>query len=188
LDEDIKLMLDLKAGQKKAFDSILDKYEKPIINFIYRFTGIKEDAKDLAQDTFIKVYNAASNYTASARFSTWLYRIASNISIDYLRKRKTSGNPSSLDEGFETENGKFKEQLADKNTRNALETAELNEKDMEIQRALLSLPENQRAAIVLKIYEEKSYAEIASIMGVSLSSVESLIFRARTALKDRLKR
>ena len=188
MDEDIKLMLDLKAGDKTAFNSLLDKYGKPIINYIYRFTGSKEDAEDLAQDTFIKVYNAAPNYTASAKFTTWLYRIASNISIDYLRRRKASGNPTSLDEEFETGDGKFKEQIADKNISNALETAEKAEKDMEIQKVLLSLPENQRAAIVLKIYEEKSYAEIAAIIGVSVPSVESLIFRARQTLKDRIKR
>lgn len=187
MDEDVKLMLALKAGDRKAFDSLLDKYEKQIINYIYRFTGSKEDAKDLAQDTFVKVYNAAANYNPSAKFTTWLYRIASNTSVDYLRRRKASGNPASLDEQFETEEGRFKEQFADGRMRDALETAEKVEKEAEIQKALLSLPENQRAAIVLKIYEEKSYVEIANIIGVSTGSVESLIFRARTALRDRLK-
>ena len=187
MDEDIKLMLALKAGDKKAFESLLEKYEKPIINYIYRFTGSKEDAKDLAQDTFVKVYNAAANYNPSAKFTTWLYRIASNISIDYLRRRKASGNPASIDETLESEGGKFKEQFADGRVMNALETAEKKERDTEIQKALLSLSENQRAAVVLKIYEEKSYAEIASIIGVSVGSVESLIFRGRMALRERLK-
>ena len=188
MDDDIKLMLELKAGDKAAFDRLLDKYEKPIINYIYRFTGSREDSKDLAQDTFIRVYNAATNYNPSAKFTTWLYRIAFNISIDYLRRRKASGNPASLDEEFEIEGGKFKEQIADGNIANALETAENEEKNIEIQKALRTLPENQRAAIVLKIYEEKTYAEIAAIIGVSVASVESLIFRARTALKGRIKR
>jgi RNA polymerase sigma-70 factor (ECF subfamily) len=187
MDEDIRLMLELKSGDKTAFDRLLDKYEKPIINYIYRFTGSKEDSKDLTQDTFIKVYNAAQAYNPSAKFTTWLYRIASNISIDYLRRRKSSGNPSSLDEEFDSEGGKFKEQLSDTGKINALETVEKEEKGIEIEKALQSLPENQRAAIILKIYDERPYNEIAQIIGVSLASVESLLFRARTALRAKLK-
>lgn len=188
MDEDIRFMLELKAGNKKAFDFILDKYEKPILNYIYRFTGSKEDAKDLTQDIFIKVYNAALKYTPAAKFTTWLYRIASNISIDFLRRRKVSGNPASLDEEFQAEDGKYKQEIADKDAGNSLETAVKEENDIQIQKSLMSLPENQRAAIVLKIYEDKTYAEIAVIIGVSVSSVESLIFRARQALKEKLKR
>src|ERR1035437_4854009 len=119
MDEDIRLMQELKNGDKTAFDRLLDKYENPIINYIYRFTGSKEDAKDLTQDVFIKVYNAASNYTPTAKFTTWLYRIASNISIDFLRRRKVSGNPASLDEEFQTEDGKYKNEIADAHTGNA---------------------------------------------------------------------
>jgi len=188
VDEDIKLMLELKAGQRAAFDKILDKYEKSIVNYIYRFTGSKEDAEDLAQDTFIKVYNAAAKYTPSAKFTTWLYRIASNVSIDYLRKRKKLINTSSLDEQFETEQGTIKKEIADIREGSVLEKVEKEEKNNEIQKALLALPVNQRSAIVLKIYEDKPYIDIAVIMGISVSSVESLIFRARQALKDRLKR
>ncbi|MEI7542756.1 MAG: RNA polymerase sigma factor [bacterium] len=188
MDEDIKLMLELKAGQRAAFDKILDKYEKSIVNYIYRFTGSKEDAEDLAQDTFIKVYNAAAKYTPSAKFTTWLYRIASNVSIDYLRKRKKLINTSSLDEQFETEQGTIKKEIADIREGSVLEKVEKEEKNNEIQKALLALPVNQRSAIVLKIYEDKPYIDIAVIMGISVSSVESLIFRARQALKDRLKR
>lgn len=188
VDEDIKLMLELKAGQRAAFDRLLDKYEKSIINYIFRFTGSKEDAEDLAQETFIKVYNAAAKYTPSAKFTTWLYRIASNVSIDYLRKRKKLLNTSSLDEQLETEQGIIKKEIADIREGSVLDKTEKDEKNNEIHKALLSLPDNQRSAIVLKIYDDKSYIDIALIMGMSVSSVESLIFRARQTLKDRLKR
>jgi len=186
LDEDIKLMLEFKAGGRQAFDRLVDKYQKPIINFVYRFTGSRADAEDLAQETFIKVYNAAANYVPSAKFTTWLYRIASNISIDYLRKRKTSGNPASLDEQLETEDGKVQQRAADEKIRPVDSAMESEETEKQVQAALQSLPENQRAAIILKIYEDRPYSEIAAMIGVSISSVESLLFRARQELKKKL--
>lgn len=186
MDEDIKLMLDFKAGSRPAFDRLVDKYRKPIINFIYRFTGSRADAEDLAQDVFIKVFNAAANYAPSAGFKTWLYRIASNVSIDHIRKRKTSGNPASLDEHLETEDGKMQQQAADEKMKPADSVMEREETEKQVQAALQSLPENQRAAIILKIYEDRPYSEIAAVMGVSVASVESLLFRARQELRKKL--
>lgn len=180
-------MLDLKAGDRGAFDRIVEKYSGPIINYIYRFTGSKEDAQDLAQDVFIRIYNAAPSYTPSAKFTTWIYRIASNISIDHLRKRRSSGNPQSLDETVQTQNGVIENQVPDERSAPPDKLAENSEARDNIRRALLKLPENQRTAIILKIYEDRSYADIAAILGVSTPSVESLIFRARTALRIYLK-
>ena len=158
----------------------------PIINFIYRFTGSRADAEDLAQDVFVKVFNAAANYAPSAEFTTWLYRIASNVSIDHIRKRKTSGNPASLDEQLETEDGKVQQQAADEKIKPADSVMESEETEKQVQAALQSLPENQRAAIILKIYEDRPYSEIAATLGVSIASVESLLFRARQELKRKL--
>jgi len=187
VDEDIKLMLGLKAGDREAFNRIVEKHSKSIINFIYRFTASREDAEDLAQDVFIRVYNAAQSYSPSAKFTTWIYRIASNISIDFIRKRKGEKNNSSLDEKFETDEGSPGNQTADINAPQPDKEAEQNETNEEINGVLQSLPENQRAAIIMKIYEDRPYAEIAQVLGVSISSVESLIFRARSSLKTRLK-
>lgn len=180
-------MLALKAGDRDAFNRLLDKYEKQVINFIIRFTGSRADAEDLAQETFLKVYKAAASYYPAAKFTTWLYRIASNVSLDYLRKMKNAKKTESLDERMETMDGHFEKQIADEKYINPGEGMLDAEKQEAIRKALLSLPENQRAAIILKIYEDRSYAEIASIIGVSAPAVESLLFRARQALKDRLK-
>ncbi len=183
MDEDRKLMLELKAGNRGAFNRLVDKYSKPIINYIYRFTASREDAEDLTQDVFIKVYNAAASYTPSAKFTTWIYRIASNISIDYIRKRKHEKNGSSLDEKIDTGEGAMEKQEEDAKIIPSDKIAENRETQEEINTALQALPENQRAAIILKVYEDSTYAEIAQVLGVSVPSVESLIFRARTFLK-----
>ena len=88
-DDDIKLFLAFQRGDKQSFEKLLDKYEKPVLNFIYRIVGNREDAEDLAQELFLRIYFAAANYKPSAKFSTWLYRIAVNISIDHRRKPVT---------------------------------------------------------------------------------------------------
>lgn len=187
MDDDIKLMLQVQQGDREAFNRLVDKYSKSIINYIYRFSGSREDAEDLAQEVFIKVYNAAANYVPSAKFTTWLYRIASNVSIDYLRKKKHSRGTSSLDEQQESEEGSPARQIADEKQKPADKEVLDKETSDNINKALLTLPENQRAAIIMKVYEDKSYADIAGVLGVSVPSVESLIFRARQALKTGLK-
>jgi RNA polymerase sigma-70 factor (ECF subfamily) len=186
-DEDITLMLEFKSGKAEAFNRLVDKYSKPIINYIFRFTGSSEDAQDLAQDLFIRVYNSAKNYTPSAKFTTWLYRMANNISIDYIRKKKFRGSHASLDEHLECEAGEMKVPVADGKIRPADEVMESEEAGENVRAALQSLPDKQRSAIIMKIYEERPYAEIAQILGTSAASVESLLFRARQALKAKLK-
>jgi RNA polymerase sigma-70 factor (ECF subfamily) len=187
LDDDIKLMLEVKAGNRESFNRLVDKYSRQIINYIYRFSGSRQDAEDLAQEVFMKVYNAASAYVPSAKFTTWIYRIASNVSIDYLRRKKHGATTDSLDERLENEDGSAEKQVADDKQASPEKEAVGRETADNINRALASLPENQRAAIILKIYEERSYADIASVLGVSVASVESLIFRARQALQIKLK-
>lgn len=187
MDDDIRLMLALKAGDREAFNTLMDKYSKQVINFIRRFTGSREDAEDIAQEVFIKVYNAAAYYVPSAKFTTWLYRIASNASLDYLRKRKRTAGTASLDEQPEREGGPVEQQFADDKLKSPEKEMLEKEESESISRALLSLPENQRAAVILKVYEDRTYSEIAAIMGISIPSVESLLFRARQSLKERLK-
>ncbi|MCE5300290.1 MAG: RNA polymerase sigma factor [Spirochaetia bacterium] len=187
MDEDIKLMMELKAGNREAFNTIVEKHSKRIINYLYRFTGSYEDSQDLSQEVFIKVHNAAKCYIPAAKFTTWIYRIASNTAIDSMRKRKASGSPGSLNEHMEKYGDDTGHQAADDRKQPVDRELVRGERDDNIRQALLSLPQNQRAAIILKIYEDKSYAEIASIIGVSVPSVESLIHRARQALKTKLK-
>jgi RNA polymerase sigma-70 factor (ECF subfamily) len=186
-DEDITLMLEFKSGKAEAFNRLVDKYSKPVINYIFRFTGSREDAQDLAQDVFIRVYSAAKNYTPSAKFTTWLYRMANNISIDYIRKKKFRGSHASIDEHMESKAGEMKAAVADEKIRPVDEAMESEEAGEKVRDALQSLPDNQRAAIIMKIYDDRPYAEIAQILGTSEASVESLLLRARQTLKAKLK-
>ncbi len=185
MDEDIKIMLEFKNGDKSAFDKIMDKYEKPIINFAYRFTWDKNSSEDLAQEVFLRVYKAAKNYLPNAKFSTWLYKIATNVCIDYKRKiRRDTSMHRDFGAG-KTTKGEDSKILMDVEDKSASADKSLEERETEetVKKALASLPESQRIAVILRIYEEKSYEEISRIMEVTVPSVESLLFRARQELK-----
>jgi RNA polymerase sigma-70 factor (ECF subfamily) len=183
-DEDIGLMLRFKSGDNSAFEFLLNKYEKPLINFIYRFIGNQVDAEDLAQEVFLRVYTAKNNYKPQAKFSTWLYKITSDLCIDYQRKRKIKTVP--LDNPVNTDKAEIVREIPVLDDRTPDTSVEKKQISETIRSAFLSLPVNQRIALSLKIYEKKSYKEISKILGCSVSAVESLIFRARQGLKLKL--
>jgi len=187
-DDDIKLFLEFQRGDKQSFEKLLDKYEKPIINFIYRMVGSRETAEDLTQEVFLRIYLAAANYKPSAKFSTWLYRIAANICIDHRRKpaNKLQSKTDSLDKPVIAYENEITKEIADTSKNlpeNILEQKLINET---VQSALLSLSPKQRIALTLCVYDNKSYQEISEILGCSVSSVESLLFRARQNIKQKL--
>jgi RNA polymerase sigma-70 factor (ECF subfamily) len=169
-ESDIELMLAFKRGDKSCFEKILDKYEKPLINFIARFIGDRFEAEDLAQEVFLRIYHAAKNYKPKAKFSTWLYRIATNICIDYQRKKKM----------------RIANEISNSPNESVNELIEKKRINETIKSSLLSLPPRQRIALTLKVYQNKSYHEIAKILCCSIPAVESLLFRARQSLKQTL--
>jgi RNA polymerase sigma-70 factor (ECF subfamily) len=183
-DDDIKLMLDFQKGDESCFTEILNKYEKPLINFIYRFIGNRVDAEDIAQEVFLRIYKSKNNYKPKAKFSTWLYKIACDLCIDYQRKRKIKTVP--LDNLVNTDEGEIVRETTDifQGTPDVL--SERKQISKTIKSCLLSLPNKQRLAISLRVYENKSYQEISKILGCSVSAVESLLFRARLSLRNKL--
>lgn len=190
-DTDLSLMERLKSGDSSAFDTLLARHEKKIINFAYRFTGSSAEAPDIAQEVFLRVYRAAATYVPAAKFTTWLYRIAANACRDYFRKKSRDaslGATSSIDEKADDASGGPEREIADIAAVNAEQDVQQKENDQQIRQAILDLPENQRAAIIMKVYEERTYSEIAEVIGVSKASVESLIFRAKQNLKQKLKK
>lgn len=190
-ENDFDLLERFAGGDEAAFAAVLARWEKPLFNFIYRIIQERTEAEDIEQEVFLKLAAAADDLKRQAKFSSYLYRVAYNLCIDRLRRRATRGNPGSpesLDEIMETEEGEaMRRQLADPADLPADLLRERHDEERAVNAALVNLPENQRAAVILKVYEDRSYAEIADVLGVTLPSVESLLFRARQNLKTTLK-
>lgn len=175
-DTDEHVIKLVAEGDEKSFEQLVHKYEQAVFSTIYRYIGNRDDVEDLAQEIFLKVWRNAKKFKGKSKFSTWLYRIVVNHCINYRRKHKYKH--VSLDEL--TEKGVTPESLKVTPDWEQKRRVEL------VRRAVDELPDRQRMALVLSQFEGRSYKEIAEIMKVSLSSVESLIFRGRSSLRDKL--
>lgn len=186
-DIDAQLMLRFKDGDMGAFDSLFSRHTRRIVNFAYRFVRNREIAEDLAQEIFIKVYENAAGYQARARFTSWLYKIATNVCLNEIRKpqfkvQHTTLTDPRFDEGD------------DRGLRMELGTTMGPDTFLErqaiariLKAALEKIPEKQRIAFILNKYQELSYSEVADILDISEKAVKSLIHRAKEALAERLK-
>jgi RNA polymerase sigma-70 factor (ECF subfamily) len=178
------LMARIAKGDDSAFETLVNRHQTSVLNLIYRFIGDRTQAKDLAQEVFIRVWQAAKTYKPEAKFTTWIYRIATNVCFNQLksaRRKKWFSFNWSGEGGDHT----FEETLAD-NAPSAEDLVLEKERSRQISDALQSLPENQRMALVLKRYDDLSYAEIGQIIGCSVSAVESLLVRAKRTLQKKL--
>ena len=176
-DPDVLLMLECQKGNKASFETLMHKYYSRVLNFIYRFIGRKDVAEDLTQEVFIKIYQSISSYRPEAKFQTWVFTIARNLSLNELRKLNREN--LSIDEIFIGGVEDKKILMPDKKIL-------LEEKVAIIQEAIQSLPENQRTAVLLRRYEDLSYEEIAQTMNCSTEAVKSLLNRAKEHLKAKL--
>src|SRR6202050_294223 len=185
-DSDAEIMLRAKAGDQSAFDYLVQKYRRPIVSFMYRMARNTAAAEDLAQEVFLRVYRSRASYEASAKFTTWLYRIATNLAVNHARdtRHERPEVTVSLDEPDE-ESGATLE-LPD-----ASLTAEQDlmrrERMMAIRRKVEALPEQQRLAVVMHKYQQMDYREIAEVLKKSESATKSLLFRAYETLREQLK-
>jgi RNA polymerase sigma-70 factor (ECF subfamily) len=183
---DVQLMLDVKAGDEQSFGLLLQRYRTPLVNFLYRMVRSREQAEDLAQEVFIRVYRAREEYVPSAKFTTWLFRIATNLALNSIRDHRHEKLEISMDAPVTAEEGDEKPfEVADKHPTIEQELVEEDRKKM-IRRAIEKLPEKQRAAVLLHKYQELDYAEIAKILSCSESALKSLLFRAYEALRVEL--
>ncbi len=186
-DPDVVLMLEFQKGDKASFETLMHKYYGRVLNFIYRFTGRQESAEDLTQEVFTKVYLNARSYRPQAKFQTWLFTIARNLSLNELRR--AGGKNLSLDATFEDDEGSaMVHQVEDGNSPGPAQKILEEEKAALIQKAIQELPENQRTAVLLRRYEEFSYEQIAKAMGCSVEAVKSLLNRAKESLRTKLAR
>jgi RNA polymerase sigma-70 factor (ECF subfamily) len=183
---DHELIEATKQGDEEAFAEIVNRYRNPITNFLYRFLNDYEEAVDLAQETFVRVYFAIERYHTDYAFSTYIYRIASNLAISEIRKRKRR-KLLSLTGLFQTEDEREIEfQPPDEKSLQDENLIE-DERNRLIARAIAALPDKYRAPIILREIENKSYEEIAQILDLGLGTTKSRISRARNLLKDKLK-
>ena len=176
-------MLEAKAGNDASFEHLLQRYRLPLLNFLYRMVRDSATAEDLAQEVFLRVYRARHGYEASAKFTTWLFRIATNLALNRIRDTRYRQMEVSLDAPAEEDSPAIE-----------LPARELRVDQMMIERvraemirgAVNALPEKQRIAVLLHKYEEMDYCEIAKILDCSEAALKSLLFRAYETLRVQL--
>jgi RNA polymerase sigma-70 factor, ECF subfamily len=179
------LMARIAKGDDDAFEILVNRHQTSVLNLIYRFIGDRTQARDLAQEVFIRVWQAAKSYKPEAKFTTWIYRIATNLCLNELK----SAHHKKWFQFFRSDaNDEIRAEEAVPDRSPSPEDILLTrERSRRITDVLLSLPENQRMALILKRYDEISYEEIARVMGCSVSAVESLLDRAKRNLQEKLK-
>ena len=179
------LMARIAKGDDDAFEILVNRHQASVLNLIYRFIGDRTQAKDLAQEVFIRVWQAAKTYKPEAKFTTWIYRITANLCFNELKSARRKKWFQFLRFGDQHE-----ETIEDTFIDGSPSPEDLllaKERNRQISDALQSLPDNQRMAFVLKRYDALSYEEIARILNCSVSAVESLLVRAKRTLQEKLK-
>lgn len=183
---DHQLIEATKRGDEAAFAEIVGRYRSPLTNYLFRMLSDYEEAVDLAQETFVRVYFAIERYHTDYAFSTYIYRIATNLAISEIRKKKRR-RLLSLSSFFQTEEGDAQEiHLPDEKSLPDEDLVEA-ERNRTIEKAIATLPDKYRAPIVLREIQELSYEEIAQILGLGLGTTKSRISRARALLREKLK-
>jgi RNA polymerase sigma-70 factor (ECF subfamily) len=182
LERDAELMLRVKEGDSASFQLLLERHRTPVIHFLYRMVQSQAIAEELAQEVFLRVYRSRATYEPTAKFTTWLFRIATHLALNSLRDGKKEKGQESLDADDCRGSGI---QVIDRQPtveQNLVHRVKLDE----VRRAVEALPEKQRAAVLMHKYEDMEYSQIARVLSCSESAVKSLLFRAYEALRARL--
>ena len=183
MTEDRQLVSRALKGDRRAYEMIVRKYQQPLTSYLSRMTGEREAALDFAQEIFLKVYCSLESYRPAFKFSTWLFKIASNHLIDHWRKRKLP--TVSIDQPIEEDDGPMVPQIPDPGPSvvRRFELAEIRER---IERALESIPGTLRELFVLRHVNEFSYEEIADIKSLPVGTVKNRVFQAKELLRKRM--
>ena len=181
--EDVRLMALVSGGDTAAFEQLVERHQRLVIGTVTRMLGNNADAEDIAQQVFVRVWKSAKRYVPRAKFTTWLLKITRNLVFNELRRRSRHAQVS-LQSETEEEERPIRDEHAHAPDATLLE----QELQKAIDAAIGNLPETQRMAVILRRYEELSYEEIAETLDQSVSAVKSLLFRARTELRESLQR
>ena len=182
-DPGVKWMLAFQAGSESAFDHLVETYSGQVYALFTRFLGAVPEREDMVQEVFLRVLRSRDRYTPTARFSTYLYRVAFNLAVNHTERER---NPRSLDGGPDNEDSQAHKASTspDDDPARRMETHDVVQA---VREAIGALPESQRMALILAKYEELSFSEIAVVLGSSEKAIKSLVHRARESLRERLK-
>jgi RNA polymerase sigma-70 factor (ECF subfamily) len=183
---DAAIMLRVAEGDEASFNYLAEKYHRPMIHFLYRMVGNQAIAEELAQEVFLRVYRARSSYRAEARFTTWLYRIATNLGVNYARDTRHERMAQTVYLDAPDEETRTTPDVADDEP--TVEQRLLRDERMAaIRRHVMALPERQRMAVLMHKYEGMDYRQIGEVLKLSESATKSLLFRAYQTLREKLK-
>lgn len=183
--EDSRLIAGAIAGNQVAYRALMKKYHDPICNLLYRMIREKDEVEDLAQEAFIKAFQSLASFNEEYAFSTWLFKIATNNCIDYIRKRKLQ--TFSIDKPIESKDGEFSFEIPDSTYEPDRELI-AGQRARLLEEAIKSLPPKYRTVILMRHSEEKDYAEIAKELRLPIGTVKAHIFRAREMLYKNLRK
>jgi RNA polymerase sigma-70 factor, ECF subfamily len=184
-ERDIRLMEKVRAGDAEAFRELVEIHQHRVIGTVARMIGDANDAEDLSQQVFVRVWKSAPRWEPTAKFTTWLYTILRNLVFNECRRRSKQ-RTTSLDAA--TDDADHPQQFADAGVKPP-DTAMLDEEMQDaIERSIQELPEAQRMAVIMRRYQDVSYEEIAEVLDLTVPSVKSLLFRARTELREKLRK
>lgn len=187
MNNDTEIINRLIKHDETAYREFVEKHQQMVINTCNGFVHNSDDAQDIAQDVFIEIFRSLKNFRNESKISTWLYRIAVNKSLNFIRKNKKHSILRSIDSYFDGDDGNNnKIEIPEKNLQYHDSNMDNQERSVILNKAISSLPKNQKIAFTLNKYDEIKYNEIAEIMSVSLSAVESLIHRAKLGLQKKL--
>jgi len=175
-----------KRGDKRAFGRLVDEYKDKIYSYVSRMLGDPYEAEDVTQEAFVRAYRSLPRFRGASSFHTWLYRIASNLAIDVVRRRRRNDvSAFSLDEPLESDDGEYEREIAD-DSGGPEDATGTRETQVAVRRAIMDLPEKLRDVMILYELQGETYEDIAEILDVPLGTVKSRLFNARNQLKERL--
>ncbi|NQU86837.1 MAG: sigma-70 family RNA polymerase sigma factor [Mariniphaga sp.] len=180
-----KIIQKLKQGNEQAFREMVENYQKMVVNTCFGMVHNTEDAEDIAQEVFIEMFRSIHKFRADSKLSTWLYRISVNRSLNFIRDNKKNKWFQSFEDAVQSKNAELPK-FTSSETENPEMKLENSQRATLLHEAIDSLPESQKVAFTLSKYEELSYQEISGVMDLSISSVESLIHRAKKNLQKKL--
>ena len=183
---DAAVMLRVAAGDETAFNFLIVKHHRPVIHFLYRMTRNQAVAEELAQEVFLRVYRARDSYRAEAKFSTWLYRIATNLAVNHARDTKHERTAQTVYLDAPDEETGTTPDVADDEP-SAEQRLMTNERMAAIRKHVMALPERQRTAVLMHKYQGMDYRQIGEVLKLSESATKSLLFRAYQTLRETLK-